>query len=64
LIKKNVDEGTDEFLAQVSTLKGENTVNVAERIGVGTTDYNLINLDSGSIVDISIKFILFILFLF
>lgn len=64
LIKKNVDKGTDELLTQISTLKGENTVNVAEKIGVGTTDYNLIDLDSGSIVDISIKFILFILFLF
>ena len=78
LIKQNVDTGTDALLNQINRLKGENTVEVADKIGFGTIDYNLINVDSenpedseepviienaGSIVNISIQFILFILFL-
>jgi uncharacterized Fe-S center protein len=82
LIKQNVDTGTDALLSQINRLKGENTVEVADKMGFGTMDYNLINVDSenpedsddseesvipgnaGSIVNISIQFILFILFLF
>jgi len=45
LIKSNVDVGTEELLEQISRLKGENTVNVAEKIGVGSQDYNLIDVD-------------------
>ena len=36
LIKKNVDVGTDGLLGQINGLKGENTVDVAEKIGVGS----------------------------
>ena len=45
LIKKNVDVGTNDLLGQIKRLKGENTVDVAEKIGVGTQDYNLIYVD-------------------
>lgn len=45
LIKKYVDTGTNELLNQINNLKGENTVIVAEKIGVGSQDYNLINID-------------------
>jgi len=45
LIKTNVDTGTDSLLSQITRLKGENTVTVAEQIGIGSQDYNLINVD-------------------
>ena len=67
LVKKNVDTGTEELLNQINNLKGENTINIAEKIGVGTTEYNLINIDdkdtknAGSLADITMKIILFIL---
>ena len=46
LIKQNVDTGTDALLSQINRLKGENTVEVADKMGFGTMDYNLINVDS------------------
>ena len=55
------------MLSQINNLKGENTINIAEKIGVGTTDYNLIDIDDkdtkneGSLADITMKIILFIL---
>ena len=48
LIKSNVDTGTQDLLAQIERLKGENTVIVAEKIGVGSQEYNLINVDESS----------------
>ena len=45
LIKNNIDTGTNDLLGQINRLKGENTVDVAEKIGVGSQDYNLINVD-------------------
>jgi hypothetical protein len=48
LIRSNVDEGTNAFLSQVTNLKGENTVTVAERIGIGSQDYNLITVEGNS----------------
>ena len=45
LIKSNIDTGTNDLLGQINRLKGENTVDVAEKIGVGSQDYNLINVD-------------------
>ena len=47
LIKSNVDTGTDYLLNQISRLEGENTIKVAEQIGVGSQEYNLINVDEG-----------------
>ena len=45
MIKKSNDSGTEEWLAQSNTLLGENTIKVAEELGIGTQDYNLINVD-------------------
>ena len=53
------------MLSQINNLKGENTINIAEKIGFGTTDYNLIDIDetknTGSLTNITMKIILFIL---
>ena len=45
LIKATSEEGTQEFLDQVARLDGENTIYKAEDLGIGTTKYNLINID-------------------
>ena len=45
LIKKTSEEGTQEFLDQVAQLLGENTIKTAEKLGAGTSLYNLINVD-------------------
>ena len=45
LIKSNVDTGTESLLNQINRLKGENTIIVAEKIGYGTQNYTLINID-------------------
>jgi len=48
LIKSNVDVGTNSFLSQITRLKGENTITVAEQIGIGSQDYNLITVEGNS----------------
>ena len=45
MIKNSTDIGTEEWLKQASTLLGENTIKVAEELGIGTQDYNIINVD-------------------
>ena len=45
LIKKTSEKGTKPFIDQVDKLLGENTIDMAERLGVGTKNYNLINID-------------------
>ena len=45
LLKKNVDTGTDDLFSQINRLKGENTINIAAKLGVGSLEYNLINVD-------------------
>ena len=45
LIKATSEEGTQEFLDQVTNLDGENTIYKAEALGIGTTKYNLIDVD-------------------
>jgi uncharacterized Fe-S center protein len=66
LVKEKSGSGTTELFQQINRLKGENTVDVAEKIGVGTKDYNLINIDSnsnaGSYNFISIKLFLLVIF--
>ena len=68
LIKKSSDEGTEEFLKQVETLQGENTIKAAEKLGVGNSQYTLIDIDgknnSGSNISISINLVLLIILLF
>jgi uncharacterized Fe-S center protein len=46
LIKKYTDEGTEELLSQIKRLEGENTVFVAEKHGIGSQEYNFIDVDS------------------
>ena len=45
LIKSTVDEGRGEFLDQVKKLSGENTIKAAESLGVGSRQYQLIDID-------------------
>ena len=45
MIKNHPDNGTEEWLNQSKTLLGENILKVAEELGVGTQDYNLIDVD-------------------
>ena len=48
MIKKYTDVGTDEWLEQSDNLLGENTIKVAEELGIGSQDYNLIDVDGNS----------------
>jgi len=48
LIDLYKDDGTEDLLNQIRRLKGENTVNVAEKIGLGSTEYTIINIDEKS----------------
>jgi uncharacterized Fe-S center protein len=45
LIRKTNDKGTQDWLGQLERKEGENTIIVAEKHGIGTQEYNLINLD-------------------
>ena len=69
LIKKTKDEGTGEFLDQVKQLLGENTIKAAEKLGVGTRQYQLIDIDgnhenSGSNIFLSLNLLLLVILLF
>ena len=46
LIIQNVDNGTEELLEQIKNLTGENTIFAAEKHGIGTQEYDLIDMDS------------------
>jgi uncharacterized Fe-S center protein len=41
--------GTQELLKQIANLKGENIITVAEKHKIGTTKYNLINVDQPNV---------------
>ena len=45
LIKQINDEGSKELLDQIKGLLGENTIDTAEMLGVGSREYNFINID-------------------
>ena len=45
LIKKENTEGSQEWIENSNSLLGENTLKLAEELGVGSQDYNLINVD-------------------
>ena len=47
LVESKDDEGVDFLFKQISNLTGENTVTVANKIGFGSQEYNLIDVDSG-----------------
>ena len=65
LIKQNVDTGTEAFLNQINNLNGEDTVKFAEELGLGSQDYNLINVDENSsrIFRINLWILFFLVFL-
>lgn len=45
MIKKHVDNGTDELLEQIKNLTGENIIFSAEKHGIGSQEYNFIDID-------------------
>ena len=45
MIKKHVDVGTDELLTQIKNLTGENIIFSAEKHGIGSQEYNFIDID-------------------
>ena len=45
LVKSTQEEGTQDFINQVARLLGQNTIDKAEALGVGTKQYNLIDID-------------------
>ena len=45
MIRNYTDNGTEEWLKQSDNKLGENTIKVAEELGIGTQDYNFINVD-------------------
>ena len=44
LVKQSNDKGKDHFLERVTSRNGEYTIEVAEKLGFGTTEYELIKL--------------------
>ena len=69
LIDLYKDDGAEDLLNQIRRLKGENTVNVAEKIGLGSTEYTIIDIDEksnksyGSNIFICTGLLLFMIFL-
>ena len=57
LIKKTKENGTQPFINQVNILLGENTINMAEKLGIGTKNYNFIDIDksdnSGELISLT-----------
>ena len=45
LLKTYTDLGTFQLLEQIKFLKGENTIDIAEKHGLGSREYNLIDVD-------------------
>ena len=76
LVKQTSEEGTKPFIDQVGKLEGENTIVKAEALNIGTTKYNLINIDgddsdvtdsdhsAGSFISFSYDIVLLILLSF
>jgi len=55
LLKQTHYNGTQDLIDQIQRLEGENTIITAEKLGVGTTSYNLIDLETGEIINSSSK---------
>ena len=68
MIKNTHDNGTEAFLDQVAKKEGENTIKLAEQLGIGTRQYNLIDVDgdknNGQFVYSHLSIILLVLILF
>ena len=67
-IKKTHENGTQPFLDQVAAKEGENTIKMAEQLGIGTRQYNLIDVDgnenNGQFIYSHLSLILLVLLLF
>ncbi len=45
LVKNSNDPGKDHLLERINSRKGHHTIEAAEELGIGTTNYELINVD-------------------
>ena len=45
LVKQSDDPGREHFLERVTTRNGEHTISAAAELGIGVTEYELINCD-------------------
>ena len=67
-IKKTHENGTQPFIDQVAAKEGENTIKMAEQLGIGTRQYNLIDVDgnenNGQFIYSHLSLILLVLLLF
>lgn len=45
LVKKSNDPGVPHFMERVTSRNGEHTIEAAEELGIGSQDYELINID-------------------
>ena len=45
LVKKSNDSGVPHFMERVTSRNGEHTIEAAEELGIGSQDYELINID-------------------
>ena len=45
LVKNSGDQGIEHFFERVNSRHGTHTIDVAEELGIGTTDYELINVE-------------------
>ena len=67
LVSKTNEEGTEEFMDQVNKKLGENTILAAEKHGIGTTQYQLIDIDKenkDSFISYSLNLVILVLILF
>ena len=69
LIRQTKDNGTEDFLNNIKEHVGENIFKYAENLGIGTTEYNLINIDEddkdgNTFIDSPFGLIILILILF
>ena len=67
LVSKTNEEGTEEFMDQVNEKLGENTILAAEKHGIGTTQYQLIDIDKenkDSFISYSLNLVILVLILF
>ena len=45
LVKNSTDPGKDKLLERIKSRNGEHIIESAEQLNVGTTDYELVDLD-------------------
>ena len=48
MIRNHTDVGTDELLEQIKNLTGENIITVAEKHGIGSQEFNFIDIDENT----------------